>query len=94
MHTRGGVCKRRSSNRSTRVVALVSSPGCLGDACSACVGCDVRGCARQRGAANCGQCAEYPCQKLTDKYAGMIGKYALWAEDAKTALDEVHQSVQ
>jgi hypothetical protein len=46
--------------------------------------CEVRKCALERGLANCGHCAEYPCQKLEKLWKGFR---TVSGEEAKATLD-------
>lgn len=62
--------------------------GCVdaeGRHCSHWPECDVRACGWEHGVANCGHCADYPCDKM-ERFFG-------FAPDARTVLDAIHQSL-
>ncbi len=46
--------------------------------------CEIRACGRDRGLANCGHCADYPCEK--------ISAFFRMAPQAKITLDEIHRN--
>ena len=48
-------------------VDQIRCDGCLSDVRAApCQDCDIRDCAVSRGITHCAQCAEFPCQLITD----------------------------
>jgi hypothetical protein len=49
-----------------------------------CTECEIRLCGLDKGHDNCGQCADYACEKL-EGFFGMV-------PDAKTTLDQIHNS--
>jgi hypothetical protein len=49
-----------------------------------CAMCPVRVCAREKGVAHCGDCAEYICDRLEKHWARIGAK-----DEAKPALDEL-----
>jgi hypothetical protein len=48
-----------------------------------CGQCDIRKCARERGAKSCAYCTEYPCEKLT--------AFLKNAPEAKVVLDDIRK---
>lgn len=69
-----------------RVEDLVCD-GCLGEGrhCSNCPECDIRACGVQHAVANCGHCAEYPCDRLANILEAVPA--------AKAVLDEERRSL-
>ena len=65
--------------------------GCLGGICADDCGlCEVRICGLERHVTNCGNCEQYPCQKLENQYTNMVNDgFSEWATTAKAALEEV-----
>ena len=62
--------------------------GCLafdGRLCGHCSECEIRACGIERKVLNCGHCDDYACEKL-EKFFGFV-------PDAKTALDQIRQSL-
>ncbi len=47
-----------------------------------CTVCEMRKCAVERNLANCGLCADYPCE--------IIAKFFEFVPDCKTVLDKIH----
>lgn len=60
--------------------------GCTqpGKKCAHCAECELRTCALGRSLASCGECGDYPCEKLTAFFA--------MVPPAKDVLDRVHAS--
>jgi hypothetical protein len=54
-------------------VAHVWCDGCTvgGKKCAHCAECEIRACAMGRGAANCGRCPDFSCDK-TEKFFAMV----------------------
>jgi len=50
-----------------------------------CAECDLRACAQKKGAANCGRCPDYPCQKIT--------RFFKMLPAAKAVLDAEHEAI-
>ncbi len=64
----------------------INCDGCLSDSqriFSYCNACEIRKCAKEKNVANCGSCADYPCEKLSKLFA----EYS----KAKETLDEIRR---
>ena len=64
----------------------INCDGCLSDGSrifSYCSVCEIRKCGKERSVANCGSCADYPCERLSKLFAE-YGK-------AKETLDEIRR---
>jgi hypothetical protein len=58
--------------------------GCLAASsrkCGHCAECDIRACVTSHGLANCGECGDYACEKITQFFEMM--------PDAKAKLDQI-----
>lgn len=65
--------------------ANINCDSCLSDGprlIGHCHVCQIRGCARQRHVVNCGHCADFPCDKLTQIFQAV--------PEAKIRLEEIH----
>jgi hypothetical protein len=64
----------------------INCDGCLSDSSqvfSYCNICEIRKCGKERSVANCGSCADYPCERLSKLFA----EYS----KAKETLDEIRR---
>jgi len=72
-----------------RLEEITDCDGCAtegGRLFSACAGCPIRACARQKGLASCAGCSEYACANLERFFAT--------EPDARRRLDEVRSRIQ